>query len=145
MKKYRRGIFIVVYSIIKNKLKYLILKRKLHWNGWEFPKGGRKFYETKSMTAKRELKEETGLKILEMKGFRISGRYKYDKNYSDRKNLTGQTYDMLYAVKVKKEKVILDNLEHSDYKWVNFNEAMKKLKWKNQKECLRIVNEELKG
>ncbi|MBU2104232.1 MAG: NUDIX domain-containing protein [Nanoarchaeota archaeon] len=140
-KKYRRGIFIVVYAVVKNKIEFLILRRKLHWNGWEFSKGGMRFYETQKMTVRREVKEETGLKILKMKKFRISGRYKYDKKYSDRKNFIGQTYGMLYAVKVKRGRVKIDKREHSNYKWINFSEAMKKLEWENQRRCLRFVND----
>ena len=44
------------------------------------------------------------------------------------------------SAEVKKEKVILDNLEHSNYKWVIFKEALRKITWPNQKKSLRIVN-----
>lgn len=142
--RYRRGIFIVVYAIAKGKPEYLILKRKLHWNGWEFPKGGKRFYETEQMAVRREVKEETGLKILEIKKFDSSGKYRYAKRYSDRKNFMGQTYK-LYAVKVKKGKVKLDEKEHSDCKWVGFSDAVRNLKWKNQKKSLKVVNSWLRN
>ena len=38
--KYRPGIFIVTYRKNKGVIEYIILKRKMHWSGWEFPKGG---------------------------------------------------------------------------------------------------------
>jgi len=42
--KYRRGIFVVVYrrcdSNDDESVEYLLLKRKLHWKGWEFCKAG---------------------------------------------------------------------------------------------------------
>jgi len=139
MKKYRKGIFVVVHSKTKNKVEYLILKRKLHWRGWEFPKGGKKFFETAKMTAKREIKEETGLKILEIKKFKETGKYEYEKSFPNRKNFLGQTYN-LYSVKVKKKKIILDKLEHSDFRWVKYKDALKKLTWNNQKDCLKIIN-----
>ena len=57
--KYRNAIFIVTYRCInKDKILYLILKRQLHWKGWEFPKGGIDFFETKKRAIKRELKEK---------------------------------------------------------------------------------------
>ena len=115
--KYRRAVFIVTYSINKNKVEFLILRRKLHWKGWEFPKGGIEFFEMKRRAVERELNEETGL--------------------------SPQTFS-LYSVEVRKGKVRLDEMEHSDYKWVSFDEAIKKLTWPNQRKCLKIVDEFLR-
>lgn len=139
---YRRGIFIVTYSR-KNKAEYLIFKRKLHWKGWEFPKGGLEKGEKILEGLKREIKEETGLKPLKIKKFNVSGNYKYKKQLSDRGGILGQTY-ALYAVEIKKSKIKIDRLEHSDYKWLSFDKAIKKLTWPNQRRCLRIVNKWLK-
>ena len=154
--KYRNSVFIVVYSRqkaeplatsskrgqskVKNKIEYLVLKRKLHWNGWEFPKGGIDSGETRIGAVKREIKEETGLKILKIKKFNISGKFKYNKKFPDRQGFIGQKYS-LYSVLVKKSKIKLDRREHSDYKWLGFIDAVKKLTWKNQRKCLKIVNE----
>ena len=48
--KYRQGIFIVTYAKIGKRIEYLILKRKLHWSGWEFPKGGMETRESYKKT-----------------------------------------------------------------------------------------------
>jgi len=37
--KYRKAVFVLLYSKTKKWIEYLLLKRKLHWKGWEFPKG----------------------------------------------------------------------------------------------------------
>ena len=136
--KLRPAIFAVVYSEGK-KLEYLILKRKKHWVGWEFPKGKIEFLETKKMAVRREVKEETGLKILKIKKFNVKGLYHYKKKLKDRPKYIGQTYH-LFVVKVKKGNVKIDEREHSGFKWVKFAEAGKKITWENQKKCLRIVN-----
>ena len=136
---FRKGIFIVVYCKEK-KVEYLILKRKLHWKGWEFPKGGFEKGEKILGVVKRELKEETGLTALKIKKFNFSGKYKYDKKYSNRKGFVGQTFEALYAVEVKKAKVSIDKKEHSGFTWKNFDKALKKLTWENQRKCLRMVN-----
>ncbi len=142
--KIRRAVFLVVYSRTEKGIKYLILKRKLHWKGWEFPKGGIEKFEIRRFVVKRELREETGLSPMKIKSFSEKGTYKYDKEYSDRKGFTGQSYK-LYSVEVKFSKRIkLDKLEHSGYKWVSFNEAIKRLTWPNQRKCLKIVNKFLK-
>jgi 8-oxo-dGTP pyrophosphatase MutT (NUDIX family) len=146
--KYRKAVFILVYSINSKtkKPEYLVLKRKLHWIGWEFPKGGIEWYDFfKRRAAIRELREETGIKkVLKIKKFDFSGRYPYAREYSDRRGFQGQTY-ILYAAQVEKPKTIsIDKKEHSDFKWLTYDKALKTLKWSNQKTSLEIVNLYLK-
>jgi len=142
--KYRKGIFIVVYRKENGRIFYLVMHRKLHWKGWEFPKGGIEKGETKEKTLARELKEEAGFfpeKIIE---FNVNGKYRYTKKFSDRRDYTGQTYS-LFAVEVKGEKASLDKKEHDDYKWLDFEKSIKLLTWEDQKKCLEIVNMFLKN
>ncbi|MBU2615669.1 MAG: NUDIX domain-containing protein [Nanoarchaeota archaeon] len=144
--KYRNSIFALVYLIKEKNVEYLILKRKLHWKGWEFPKGAIERFETKKGAVKREVFEETGLSIKreDIKKFEFSGKYKYNKVILDRSEFKGQSFS-LYSVEVKKGKVRVDNYEHSDYKWVGFEKALKMLTWSNQKKSLKIVNEWLEN
>ena len=142
--KYRQALFILTYAKTKKGIEYLILKRKLHWKGWEFPKGAIKFFETKRCAIERELLEETGLTPFKIKSFNYSGRYDYKKMHSDRPGIKGQTFS-LYAVEIKKAKIRLDGVEHSDYKWVSLKQALKMLEWSNQKKSLEIVNAWLKN
>ncbi|MEM3116368.1 MAG: NUDIX domain-containing protein [Candidatus Pacearchaeota archaeon] len=137
--KYRKAVFIVVYTKTKNKIEYLLLKRKLHWRGWEFPKGKIEPGENKIEAVKRELKEETGQIIKSIKKFNYSGGYRYHKILPDRPEIIGQTFT-LFAAEVKRGKVKLDKKEHSGYKWTDFKTALKMLKWPNQKKSLKIVN-----
>jgi len=139
----RPAVFIVVYSKDGNKIYYLLLKRKLHWKGWEFSKGKIESGESKEKAVRRETKEETGLKILKIKKFNFSGKYFYHRKLPDRADYIGQTF-MLFSAEVKKGKIKLDKKEHSSHKWLEFNDAVKKLKWKNQKKSLRIVDEFLR-
>ncbi len=146
--KYRKAVFIVVYSIDKDcKVDYLLLKRKLHWRGWEFPKGGRERFETKRQAVERELFEETGLKPKSVKMFDYKGRYYYKRKLQDRPGIKGQTFQ-LFAVEVEKpknSKIKIDKKEHSDFKWLPFDKAYKLLTWPNQKKSLKLVNNWLKG
>jgi len=140
---YRKAVFVVVYARTKKGIEYVILKRRHHWRGWEFPKGGANFNETKKDAAKRETKEETGLKPLKVKKFNFSGRYLYKKKFADRTGIMGQTFS-LYSVLVKKGKAKIDKKEHSGYKWMSFEEAVKKVRFNNQKKSLKIVDEWLR-
>jgi 8-oxo-dGTP pyrophosphatase MutT (NUDIX family) len=140
--KYRKGVFIVTYKKESDKIKYLLLKRSLHWKGWEFPKGGLKKTEGIRKAIQRELKEETGLRVLKIQKFGKSGKYKYNKELADRKRVEGQTYS-LYSAEVGKGKVKIDKREHSGFKWCDFREAVEKLSWANQKVCLKLVNKSI--
>lgn len=141
--KYRKAVFAVTYYITpEGKIEYLILKRKKHWKGWEFPKGKIEKFETKKAAARREVNEETGLKVLKVKRFKEHGSYLYLKRIWDRPDKIGQTYH-LFAVQVEKGdgKLKLDPIEHNGHKWASFNEAIKILTWPNQKKCMKIVND----
>ena len=157
--KYRKGVFIVTFTnvgahkskisgatksekkkdFVGKRIEYLILKRKLHWIGWEFPKGGKKSSESYKKSVKREISEETGQKPSKIINLNVNGKYKYPKKIEDRPGIIGQTYK-LYAVEIKKMGIKIDKIEHTDYKWVNFKDALRKLTWKDQRKCLKIVN-----
>ena len=141
-KNYRKGVFIIVYKIKNKKINYLILKRKLHWNGFEFPKGGIEKGETILDAVKRETHEETGLKIEKIINHGIKGKYEYDKKIPGRENISGQTYS-LYSAKVNNGKVSIDKHEDTKYYWLNYKESLKILSKKNQKDCLKIVNRKI--
>ncbi|MDD5178242.1 MAG: NUDIX domain-containing protein [Candidatus Nanoarchaeia archaeon] len=139
---YRKGVFVVVYKKKKEKIKYLILKRKLHWNGYEFPKGGIEKGESLIKTVRREVSEETKEKPIRMINLHKKGKFNYPKTLRDRPKHIGQEYS-LFAVEVKGNKTGVDKREHSSYKWLDYNKARKLITWKNQKECLKIVNNKL--
>lgn len=142
-KKYRKAVFGVAYSINKKgDTEYVVLKRKKHWKGWEFPKGKIERYELRRWAAKREVKEETGLRVLDVKRLKIDGSYKYHRELKDRPGIIGQTYH-LFAVKVDKGngKIKVDDKEHYYGKWASYEKAMKLLTWPDQKKCLKIVND----
>ncbi len=145
--QYRPAVFIVVYRKIKDnkdKIGYLLLKRKLHWNGWEFPKGKIEEEESKARAAAREAHEESGLKIGKIRKFNVSGKYLYTRRLPDRPDYIGQTYSLFSGEAINgMGKIKLDKREHSGFKWLPFDEAVRKLKWQNQKKCLRIVDKSL--
>ena len=136
--KYRKGVFIVIYRKEKGEIYYLLLKRKLHWKGWEFPKGGVESKEVMKKAIAREIKEETGQVALRVRSHRHKGKYKYGKEIVGR-NEQGQTFS-LYSAEVLGKEVKVDKREHSGYSWKEFGKAVKLLTWPNQRKSLRIVD-----
>src|SRR3989338_6457920 len=139
MEKYRKSVFVVVYRRTPKGIRYLLLKRKLHWSGWEFPKGGVNQEEDLDEAVKRELKEETGQFSLNIQSHNFSGKYLYKKKFQDRGKIIGQTFS-LYSTEIKNSEIVLDEKEHSDYLWPSYSEAHKRLTYQNQKRSLEIVN-----
>ncbi|MDP1729329.1 MAG: NUDIX domain-containing protein [archaeon] len=140
-KGYRRAVFIAVYKIEHKKILYLIMKRKLHWSGWEFPKGGIEIGESPEVSVRRECYEETGLRPLKVTKFDYSGKYKYPGGIPDRLGIVGQTYVLFSAEVTNDREVKLDSREHEKYLWLPINRALEKLTHEDQKKALRIVDE----
>src|SRR3989338_2076987 len=143
-KKFRKTVFMVTYSRDNEKILYLVLKRKMHWSGWEFPKGGIEKNENPFQTVKREIMEETGSRPIKIKKFNFRGRYFYPRKIPSRGDAIGQSFS-LYSVEIKFGKIKFDAKEHSDCKWLEFDDAVKKLTFENQKKCLTIVNNKIIG
>ena len=123
-------------------MQYLILKRKLHWKGWEFPKGGIEGGESALKTIKREIKEETGQVPYYIKKYNKMGKFEHKDLESLKLGFAGSKY-RLYSAKIKEGKVKVDPREHEDYKWVDFRGGIRHLEWENQREALRVVKDKL--
>lgn len=143
-RKYRKGVFCVVYSSKTGKKPdYLLLHRKRHWKGWEFPKGGRTAREKLENIARREVKEETGLNAFNIKKYKVKSTFLYNKKTQEEWKVKGFIYT-LFSCQVKKSRVRISKKEHDSYKWCPYGEAIRLLTWPNQKRCLIIVNNLLK-
>lgn len=108
----------------KNKL-LLIFQRKANY--WEFPKGhmeGTEIDELKTMD--REVKEETGIKNYEL----IEG-FRHEENYSFERDGTHRQKKVIFYL-IKTDDPIDISLEHKDYKWVDYEEALKLVSFKEE-------------
>jgi len=141
IKDYREGIRLVVYKKKKNKILYLILKRKLRWNGYETLKGGKLKNETDAQAIRRELKEETSLKPKEIVNLNLKSKFLYPKKYQKmfhKRGFIGNCYIVRAEGKIKLSK------EHSSYRWLDYDKAKKLITFKENKLILKIANEILK-
>ena len=141
MKKFRKGVFVVVFSL--KPLRYLLLHRKWHWQGWEFPKGGMLAREKIDNAVKREVREETGLKVLSIIPFKNKCTFIYDKKTQQERKARGFNYT-LFGCEVKRGKAKIGKREHDGFRWLSYAEALRLLRWPDQKRALRTVDNALK-
>jgi len=109
-------------------IKFLLLN---YPNGhWGFSKGNMEKGESSRETALREFKEETGLEIEKMfEGFKEMIEFFYRKEGRIiHKDVT------FYLGEASEGKVKLT--EHDNFAWLGFEDALAKLKFKNDKELL---------
>lgn len=105
---------------------------------WEYPQGARKENEDLLVTLKREVAEETGIKNFKLvKDFQTTKYYRFKRK--------GVLYDktVVYFLSLTKEEIKLSE-EHEQYRWCNFDEAIKLFKHQNHKDVLIEVFKRLK-
>jgi 8-oxo-dGTP pyrophosphatase MutT (NUDIX family) len=123
----------VLFNDNDGKLEYLLL----HYPAghWDFPKGNIEKGEAEMDTVRREVKEETSLDNIEfVNGFRKKIMY----NYRRGGKLVYKEV-IFYLAKTNAKNVKL-SFEHQGYKWLNYNDAMKLLTYKNAKMILEEAN-----
>lgn len=139
-------ILTILYKKKEERIQYCIFYRNSH-PIWQFISGGGENKETPIETVIREVKEETSIiikeddiKQLDSKStipvINITGEYTWGNNIYVIPEYT-------IAVNIKKCEIKLSS-EHKEYKWVEYREAMEKLKYDSNKTALWELNERLK-
>ena len=124
-----------IYKKFSDGIKYLLLKRspdKKPYPGiWQIVTGNIKKNEKAFETAIRELKEETGLSPVHL--FTLPDITQFYAPQNDTINLI-----TLFLAEVKSSKVIISP-EHSEFVWLDYPTALKKIYWLNQKKILTNI------
>lgn len=117
----------LVYSI-QNQTKCLLLIKHKQGGHWSFPKGHVEAGESEHQTALREVKEETGLSIELLDGFR------QQVTYSPRPGVSKDVvYFLGYAQDTRTQR---QESEISDLRWVDLDESAAYLTYDNDKMLL---------
>ena len=120
------------------KMLYLVLHYHTHDNYWEFPRGGVEKGESETQTALREIWEETGLKETDLKfveGFRAAMHYFYTLEGKHRSK------DAVYFLAESKTDAIKLSAEHLEFKWLEYEDALKTLKFENARDVLKSAHD----
>lgn len=123
----------LVYCIENQDVKFLLLRYSQ--GHWDFPKGNKEKGETNLETTRREIKEETGISDIV---FRVRFEKKITYNYC-RQNEKISKKVIYFLAKTKATNVVLSS-EHTDFVWELYENALKRLTYKNAKEILTQGN-----
>jgi len=119
---------------------FLILKKQGAWTGWQFVQGAIDKGETEEQAVLREVKEETGLEDIKIikKLENIKSDYWFIWNGEKI-----HKFMAFFLIKAGKTQQIKLSIEHSDYKWCSYEEALKEIKF--NKEHFQKAYRELKN
>ena len=125
--KFEKSCGALVYRKKENQTELLLLKHR-YGGHWSFPKGHVEGNETEHETALREVKEETGLTIDLLDGFRHS------VEYYPRPNTKKQVvYFLGYAADDHTKR---QEEEISEIRWIPLSEAHREVTFKNDKNLI---------
>jgi len=102
---------------------------------WDFPKGAVENGETEQQAARREIFEETGLRV---DGFIPS--FKKEIEYYYRRQDSVAHKRVIFFLARSNETKIRISFEHSGYDWLQFDYAIHRLTFENARSVLREAN-----
>ena len=115
-------------AVVYNPERQLFLIIKMLNGNWGFPKGHTENQETDIQTAIREVTEETGIKIEILDGFKKSIKYI---------PFPEVLKEVIFFIGItEEEKVTIDKNEIEDYMWCSYEEALKMITYKPQRDVM---------
>ncbi len=112
------------------RIEYLLLFSTF----WGFPKGHIESGEDERTAALREIREEAGLAVTLLDGFRYVEKYTYQrKGHLNHKQA-------IYFVAEAKDRAARLSHEHSDLAWLPFDEALAHLQFDGLRDALRAAD-----
>lgn len=128
--KYEKSCGAVVYCQIDNEIKYLLACERSGY--WVFPKGHMEAGESEQDTALREVKEETGLDVTLVEGFRVTDEHSLARE--GRPNTIKQT--VYFLAKYEKQMFVPQETEISKIELMDYEMALTMLQFDSFKQIL---------
>ena len=115
-------------AVVYNPKKHSFLIIKMLNGNWGFPKGHTEDQETDIQTAIREVTEETGINVEILDGFKKSIKYI---------PFPEVLKEVIFFIGItEEEKVTIDKDEIEDYMWCSYEEALKMITYKPQRDVM---------
>lgn len=132
---YEKSCGAVIYRVINSEVQYLLIKNKRSEN-WGFPKGHIEQGETEQETAIREVLEETGLHITILPDFSAKSEYSIQGRV--------EKFVTIFLARTDDRILTIQEDEIDDYAWADYTDALRILKFDNDRSIMRQANKFLK-
>ena len=135
--RYEKSCGAVVFTESEGEIKYLLVESKS--GHWGFPKGHVEGDETERETALREVREETGVRIDILDGFRAEDEYALPSKRATRKRV------VYFLGSFKDQRIVHQKSELSGARLVELSEAMELLRFDGARRIMREADSFLKS
>lgn len=130
---------VIVYRLGENQeINYFMLYHGGDY--WNFPKGHVEEGESEGEAAVREMKEETGINVEIIDGWRQQTQFFFKEKHREGTPLIRKDFILYLAKAPESAEVEISYDRHQGFAWLDFKMASKYLKFKNLKEILAEAN-----
>ena len=139
-----KQVLVIPYKIEEGKPKYCIFKRS-DMDAWQWIAGGSEDFDKDIVdSAKRELFEETQIKDVELEELEMRCKIPVTNVVKD--FIWGEdvfySEEFAFAADISDKEIVLSE-EHKEYKWMEYDEVRKLLKYDSNKSALWELNVKL--